>query len=107
MRQLLRPPSESSTGILTRCHGSHHVREQLRVRICVCGVARGFEALEEVDGMKHPVTQPRSARVQADEARPQVPQPPHDVGEVLLSEETHFAVVVEDAGGLEAQGFVL
>lgn len=107
VRQLLRPPTKPSTGILTRRHGSQHVREQLRVRVCVRGVGRGFEALEEVDGMEHPVAQPGSTRIQADEARPQVPQPPHDVGEVLLSEETHFPVVVEDAGGLEARGFVL
>jgi len=107
MRQLLGPPTKPATGILTRSHGSHHVREQYNVRIGVCGIARGFEALEEVDGVEHPVTQPGSTRVQADEAWPQVPQAPHDIGEVLVSEKAHFSVVVEDAGGLQARGFVL
>jgi len=68
----------------------------------VGGFARGLEALEEVDGVEHPVTQPGSTRVQANKARPQVPQAPHDIVKVLLSEEAHFAVVVEEAGGLEA-----
>ena len=107
MRQLLRPPTKPATCILTRSHGGHDVCEQFRVRVCVCGVARGFEALEKVDGVEHPVTQPGSTRVQADEAWPQVPQAPHDVGEVLVSEKAHFSVVVEDAGGLQARGFVL
>jgi hypothetical protein len=68
----------------------------------VGGFALGLEALEKVDGVEHPVTQPGSTRVQADKARSQVPQAPHDVDKVLLSEEAYFAVVVEDACGLEA-----